>query len=381
MIKNGPPSDRGSLLKIIREQVEFYFSDENLPQDVFLIKQLEKDKTKQGFVALKELAKFPKMKQLTHDLGAIREALSTSGNLILSQDGSSVRRKIPLHLPEDTTEKRTLYVTKLAKECDRESLMALFSNFGRVMRLDLPMDKKSGDNKGMAFVEYSTIEEFQTALTEFTNNADHKMLVKPFKTKGNNTSSNKEEKEKEKERAKEKDNSTSPIGIGKKTRMSCPDGALDVVVRDLDIKKKTVQKGDTTTSSNNSNKKEKSKRTSSDSKRAISLDANTLKAKRNSLIYKSGYSLSEGPSSSNTKIDKRTPFRTSADFSSRDLPENFYDTFNKNRSNSRLKRQSRDPRDEIYTDLEQMVERPKIHKEERPLFVPVSYTHLTLPTT
>jgi len=52
----GAPLDRGSLLALIQQQVEYYFSDDNLPKDVFLLKQIEKDKTKEGFVSLKVLS-------------------------------------------------------------------------------------------------------------------------------------------------------------------------------------------------------------------------------------------------------------------------------------------------------------------------------------
>jgi len=123
------------------------------------------------------------MKRLTHDLGAIREAAEGSQIVILSPDGLSVKRQIPLLLPEDTTEKRTLYVTRLPKDCDRESLMLVFSEFGTVVRLDLPMDKKTGEHKGMAFVEFQAEEELRKALEDFTDSNKYKMIVKPFKSR------------------------------------------------------------------------------------------------------------------------------------------------------------------------------------------------------
>jgi len=177
------PLDRQSLLALIQQQLEFYFSEENLPKDVFLLKQIEKDKTKEGYVSLKVIAGFPKMKKLTHDLGAIREAAEGSSIVVLSSDGLSVKRKIPLVLPEDTTEKRTLYVTRLPKDADRESLMLVFSEFGTVVRLDLPMDKKTGEHKGMAFVEFQAEEELRKALEDFTTSNKYKMIVKPFKSR------------------------------------------------------------------------------------------------------------------------------------------------------------------------------------------------------
>jgi len=181
--KVAAPLDRQSLLTLIREQLEFCFSEYNLPKDVFLLKQIEKDKTKEGYVSLKVIAGFPNMKRLTHDLGAIREAVENSEIVVLSPDGLSVKRKIPVILPEDTTEKRTLYVTRLPKDCDRESLMLVFSEYGTVIRLDLPMDKKTGEHKGMAFVEFQTEEELRKALEDFATSTKYKMVVKPFKSR------------------------------------------------------------------------------------------------------------------------------------------------------------------------------------------------------
>jgi len=205
--KKSPPAaplDRQSLLVLIKQQLEYFFSEDNLPKDVFLLKQIEKDKTKEGFVSLKVIAGFPNMKKLTHDLGAIREAAEGSEHVILSSDGLSVKRKIPLVLPEDTTEKRTLYVTRLPKDCDRESLMLVFSEFGTVVRLDLPMDKKTGEHKGMAFVEFQAEDELRKALEEFTNSSKYKMIVKPFKSRNSKEIQNPMKDENEEEMNEEK---------------------------------------------------------------------------------------------------------------------------------------------------------------------------------
>ena len=58
----------------ILKQVEFYFSDSNLPKDKFL---LEETKKNEGWVALSTLMSFSRMKQLTEDLEVVKGALAS----------------------------------------------------------------------------------------------------------------------------------------------------------------------------------------------------------------------------------------------------------------------------------------------------------------
>lgn len=82
--------------KII-QQAEFYFSDENLKRDGFLLKHVKRNK--EGFVNLKLLASFKKMKSLSRDYKVIREALKSSNKLVVNEAGLKVRRVDPL--PKD----------------------------------------------------------------------------------------------------------------------------------------------------------------------------------------------------------------------------------------------------------------------------------------
>jgi hypothetical protein len=66
-----PPEE---LLSIIRAQVEYYFSEENLAKDFFLRKNMDS----QGFVPLRVIANFPRMKDLTPDPEFIRIACGNS---------------------------------------------------------------------------------------------------------------------------------------------------------------------------------------------------------------------------------------------------------------------------------------------------------------
>jgi len=82
--------------KII-EQAEFYFSNENLKKDGFLLKHVKRNK--EGFVNLKLLASFKKMRSLSRDYRVIGEALKASTRLIINESGLKVRRVDPL--PKD----------------------------------------------------------------------------------------------------------------------------------------------------------------------------------------------------------------------------------------------------------------------------------------
>ncbi|KAF3623023.1 hypothetical protein FXO38_28595 [Capsicum annuum] len=70
--------------KIVK-QVEYYFSDENLPTDKFLLKYMTRDK--EGFVPVKVFASFREVKKLTKETSIITAALRESSLLVVSPDG------------------------------------------------------------------------------------------------------------------------------------------------------------------------------------------------------------------------------------------------------------------------------------------------------
>ena len=82
--------DNGKILK----QVEFYFSDYNMPRDRFL--QEEAKKNEDGWIALSVIASFKRMQALTGDVAVIAEALKSSEFVEVSADGLSVRRAVAL---------------------------------------------------------------------------------------------------------------------------------------------------------------------------------------------------------------------------------------------------------------------------------------------
>ena len=104
VVDEGEPQDLPSQ---IRRQVEFYFSDANMMQDLFLLEQMAEDPAGQGNVAIGVIASFKRMKRLTKDVekegggevavvAFVAEALRQSDQLAVSECGTSVRRAVPL---------------------------------------------------------------------------------------------------------------------------------------------------------------------------------------------------------------------------------------------------------------------------------------------
>jgi La-related protein 7 len=104
----------------IVKQVEYYFSDENLPTDEFL-KFVKKNK--EGFVPIGVIASFRRMKKLVQDHAIIEAALRTSSKLVVNSDGKRVRRLHPLlHTELKYAKKSTVVVENLPPDFSLESI-------------------------------------------------------------------------------------------------------------------------------------------------------------------------------------------------------------------------------------------------------------------
>ncbi|KAJ0986007.1 hypothetical protein J5N97_004363 [Dioscorea zingiberensis] len=162
--------------KIVR-QVEYYFSDENLPTDKFLLKQMKKDKG--GFVSIALIASFRKMKKLVQDLHLIEVALRTSTELVVSSDGKRVKRSKPLQFTEITDAKpRTILVENLPEDYSTENIQKIFGNIGKINDIkicDPHLAEESANifkkaeralsSKLHALIEYETVEAAERAVT------------------------------------------------------------------------------------------------------------------------------------------------------------------------------------------------------------------------
>ncbi|KAM3624777.1 uncharacterized protein V6R79_001454 [Siganus canaliculatus] len=84
------PPDPELIQKLVT-QIEYYLSDENLEHDAFLLKHVRRNKL--GFVSVKLLTSFKKVKHLTRDWRTTAYALRHSKILELNDEGRKVRRK------------------------------------------------------------------------------------------------------------------------------------------------------------------------------------------------------------------------------------------------------------------------------------------------
>uniref|UniRef100_A0A3Q3XF52 Uncharacterized protein n=1 Tax=Mola mola TaxID=94237 RepID=A0A3Q3XF52_MOLML len=162
------PPDPELIQKLVT-QIEYYLSDENLEHDAFLLKHVRRNKL--GFVSVKLLTSFKKVKHLTRDWRTTAFALRHSKILELNDEGRKVRRKatVPIFASESLPSRMLLLsdlqrwpeLAALAKEnaggeggaTQQEQLMKLllkaFGTYGAIASVrvlkpgkDLPADLK-----------------------------------------------------------------------------------------------------------------------------------------------------------------------------------------------------------------------------------------------
>ncbi|CAI5734989.1 unnamed protein product [Hyaloperonospora brassicae] len=124
-----------TFLRTICDQLEYYFCDENLLGDLFLLKNMNID----GYVKLELLASFGRVKKLTTDMDEIKKALELSTKLLLNEDESMVCRKEPL-APNQTYHgklARTAIAYNLPEDASVASLRETFQGCGEISYLRL----------------------------------------------------------------------------------------------------------------------------------------------------------------------------------------------------------------------------------------------------
>ncbi|XP_063834226.1 la-related protein 6 [Ostrinia nubilalis] len=170
-----PPDDE--LAARIVAQVEFYFSDANITKDAFLLKHVRRNK--EGYVSLKLISSFKRVKHLTKDWRVVAEALKRSTKLEINEPGTKLRRTEPLPPYDETTPSRTVVAVRMP--IDRptvENVSRLFASCGeialvRVLRPGnpVPADVRQFLNKNpslvncvCALVEFTESESAREAL-------------------------------------------------------------------------------------------------------------------------------------------------------------------------------------------------------------------------
>ena len=199
-----PPSDE--MKAKIRTQVEFYMSNENLTKDAFLLKHVRRHK--EGFVNLKLITSFKKVKNITKDYRVVGESLKDSELLVMNTEGTKIRRKKPL--PRELGERnpgRTVVVTKLPlEEPSIEKVAEIFSKFGpisvvRIIRngKNVPPECKQHftthpelAKEVCAIVEFETMAAAARACAELKDGGGDMKVVELVRTAGKNSKTKKD---------------------------------------------------------------------------------------------------------------------------------------------------------------------------------------------
>ncbi|XP_063016994.1 la-related protein 6-like [Melospiza melodia melodia] len=184
LLERSCPGPDPQLLRRIVAQVEFYLSDENLARDAFLLKHVQKNKM--GFVSIKLLTSFKKVKYLTRDWRLTLYALKFSALLEVNKEGTKVRRRLPIpeHLLSIPPSKLLLVWELQPREQDLplqktflDTITRIFSPFGAIasIRLLRPGRKLPSDvrrysarfpellSRCCALVEYESLESARSA--------------------------------------------------------------------------------------------------------------------------------------------------------------------------------------------------------------------------
>ncbi|BAO41740.1 La ribonucleoprotein [Kluyveromyces marxianus] len=150
--------------KACRKQVEFYFSEYNLPYDKFLRSLCEQN---DGWIPITTLASFNRMKKY-RPVDKVVECLKESSILEVSADGENVRRKTPLETVDfkDRNERVLVFMNwKKIEDEDKDKFLVLqeeleefFNKMLPVNQVRLKKDHKKKFN-GVVEVEFKTKEE------------------------------------------------------------------------------------------------------------------------------------------------------------------------------------------------------------------------------
>ncbi|XP_058724636.1 la protein 1 [Vicia villosa] len=189
-----PSLDEETTKKVIR-QVEFYFSDSNLPRDDFLRKTVTE--SEDGMVSLALICSFNRMRKHLNlgdvkpnevkdeTVKAVAEVLKNAASLKLSEDGSKVGRIAELSKPEEVVEQveiRTISASPFEYNVKLEEVESFFGQYAKVNSVRLP--RHVGDKRffcGTALVEFSSDEELQNVLKLKLVYAGAELELKPKK--------------------------------------------------------------------------------------------------------------------------------------------------------------------------------------------------------
>lgn len=173
------PKQQEEIKASIREQIEFYFGDANLPTDNFLLKQLKnpKNMTSEGVgrVQIATVASFNKIKKLSRDINLIVEALNDSKLLIVSNCKKYIQRSVPIPaewLDISVRKRRCCRVDSLPADISIASLTKLFQKHGKIALVRINNGSHNNVLGRYGIVEFETEQEAIACVRSFQPKRD-----------------------------------------------------------------------------------------------------------------------------------------------------------------------------------------------------------------
>ncbi|KNC23420.1 hypothetical protein FF38_13336 [Lucilia cuprina] len=177
------PSD--DLAAEIADAVEYYFSNDSILKDAFLLKHVKRNK--EGYVSLKLVSSFKRVRQLTKDWKVVGNAVRRKSHKIeLNDVGTKVRRIEALPNFDETMPSRTIVACDLPLDkLSIEKVSDIFSKCGeialiRILKpgMAIPVDVRQFMNK------YPEMQQKECALVEYLESSsarEARNLQGPFK--------------------------------------------------------------------------------------------------------------------------------------------------------------------------------------------------------
>ncbi|CAM6098487.1 unnamed protein product [Calypogeia fissa] len=168
--------DAETRAKVLR-QVEFYFSDSNLPGDKFLLKCIEE--SDDGLVSLPLVCSFSRMRSnlglkehgpenvTSETTSAVADVLRQSTTLRLSEDGTKVGRVAKLKSPDEVlaaVNARSISANPLPWNITIDEVETFFKEHAKVNSVRLPRLAGGKAFSGYATIELSSEEEAQRVM-------------------------------------------------------------------------------------------------------------------------------------------------------------------------------------------------------------------------
>ncbi|XP_064093625.1 la-related protein 6-like [Macrobrachium nipponense] len=131
------PKTKEERLDLLRDLLETYFSDNYLTRDIFLLKHFRK--SKEGWISLKFMASYKKIKRTAKNRAEVEEAIRMSPLLEMNEDESKVRRLAPFPACiEDYIPTRMCLTGALSREMrNLVTLSNFLSTYGEVASLQV----------------------------------------------------------------------------------------------------------------------------------------------------------------------------------------------------------------------------------------------------